>query len=248
MTLSPLLHLEIQQHSLFSCLPGDVCKRALQNSGLITLMKNEILFECGFEARHFFLIRTGQIIFFQVSENGNEKIINIFEPGQSFAEEIMFLDQQRYPVNARATCETELFYFNNQQFKTLLQHSNDLCFTMLSKMSNRLKSQTQEIVELSIYDAQHRLVRYLLEKSCKENIQSCQPVVILSTTKSLLASRLSITPETFSRVLTRLKNQGLINIKDDAITLNNPKKLIDLIGHCSNKSVSKREVGQKKLR
>ena len=233
MALSPLFYQEIQQHKLFNPLPDDACQHILQDSGLITLSKNEILFECGFEARNFFLVRTGQIIFFQISANGHEKIIDIFEAGECFAIEIMFLEQQRYPINARATCSTELFYFDSQKFKTLLQGSNDLCFTMMAEMSNRLKNQTQEIIELSIHDAQHRLIRYLLEKSCNDNIQSCQPVVILSTTKSLLASRLSVTPETFSRVLTRLKNQGLIRIKDDAITLTNPEKLIDLVNHKS---------------
>ncbi len=237
--LSPLLHLEIRQHHLFKRFSGVSFERILQHSGLLSLSKNEILFECGLEASHFFLIRSGQIIFFQTSSIGNEKIVGIFESGQIFAEAIMFTEDQCYPVNARATCDTELFYFNAQEFKTQLRKSSELCFSMMSEISSRLNAQTQEIIELSIYDAQHRLVRYLLEKSCKKNNQSSRPVVILSTTKYLLASRLSITPETLSRTLARLKKQGLIKIKDDVIILIEPQKLRALIGYCDSKITKK---------
>ena len=234
MSLSPIFHKEIRQHHLFNGLSVDCFQTIMQRTGLLSLKKNELLFECCFEANHFFLVRTGQITFFQISSDGNEKIVNIYDPGQIFAETIMFIEEQCYPINARATCDTELFYFEVQNFKKQLRKSNELCFSLMTEMSNRLKNQTQEIIELSIYDAQYRLVRYLLEKSCKENNPSCQPVVVLSTTKSLLASRLSITPETFSRILSRLRKQDLITIRDDTIILNEPEKLKDLIGQCSS--------------
>jgi CRP-like cAMP-binding protein len=233
LALSPVYYQEIQQHRLFQHLPESSIKFILQNSGLISLKKNELLYECGFKAEHFFFVHRGQITLFQISSMGNEKIIDILEENQVFAETIMFSNSQRYPTNARATTQAELFYFNLDAFKQQMHQSNELCFSMMAEMSQRLNAQTQEIIELSIYDAQHRLVRYLLEKSCQGNYQSCQPVVVLSTTKSLLASRLSITPETFSRVLSRLKKQGLISIDDVTITLNEPQKLKDIVGECA---------------
>lgn len=245
MAISPLFYNEIRQHHLFKCLSDSSFKTILQHSGIVSLTKNEALFECGFEASHFFLVRSGQITLFQSSSDGNEKIIDILEAGQTFAEEVMFIDDQCYSVNARATGDTELFYFDVHSFKAQLQQSNELCFSMMLEMSNRLKTQTQEIIELSIHDAQYRLVRYLLQKSYSENVKSCQPVVILSTTKSLLASRLSITPETFSRILTRLKKQQLISIKEDAITLNDPEKLADLIGFHASQIALKPKISER---
>ena len=244
MSLSQLFYREIRQHHLFKNLSEDLFQFIAQHSGLLSLKKNELLFECGFEAKHFFMVRTGQVSLFQVSSDGNEKIVDILEAGQTFAEANMFNDAQSYCINARASCDSELFYFDGQTFKTQLQQSNELCFALMTDMSNRLKNKTQEIVELSIYDAQYRLVSYLLEKSCKGSDLSCQPVVILSTTKSLLASRLSITPETFSRILARLKKQGLISIKNDAIILSEPGKLRDLMGNCKclNGKVKKSDI------
>ena len=230
MALSSLYHREIRHNSLFNHLSDECFKYVLKDAGLIVLEKNELLYECGFEANHFFLVRTGQVTLFQTSYDGNEKIVDIYEAGQVFAEAAMFSKESGYPTHARASSTTELFYFDVNHFKQKLKQSNELCFSMLSEMGKRLQEQTQEIVELSIHDAQYRLIRYFLEKSCKENTLPCEPFVILSTTKSQLASRLSITPETFSRILSRLKKQGLITINDVTITLKEPEKLRAMIG------------------
>lgn len=249
MPLSPLYHREIRHHHLFNHLSESCFKFVLQNAGIIALDKNEMLYECGMEANHFFLIRTGQITLFQTSYDGNEKVIDIFEAGQIFAETAMFSEEQDYPTNARASSSTEIFYFDANQFKQKLKQSNEMCLSMLFEMGNRLQQQTREIVDLSIHDAQYRLVRYLLDKCCRDNKNACKPIVILSTTKSQLASRLSITPETFSRILSRLKKQGLIAINDVNITLKEPEKLRDLIGQQSEvankKSNCKCKIGKK---
>ncbi len=232
MVLNSLFYKEIRSHHLFNCLSDECFEVISHHSGLLSLKKNEILFECGYEASHFFLVRTGQISLFQTSLDGNEKIVDIFGPGQTFAETSMFIDSKCYQVNARATCDTDLFYFDSEKFKSQLYLSSESCFSMMAEMSNRLKNQTQEIIELSIHDAQYRLVNYLLENSCDQTQNSCLPLVKLSTTKSILASRLSITPETFSRILARLKKQELITIKEDIIVLTDLDKLRRLVGCC----------------
>lgn len=244
MALNSVFYKEVRAHQLFKGLSDECFRLISQHSGLISLKKNEILFECGFEASHFFLVRTGQITLFQTSSDGNEKIVDISEAGHTFAETSMFTESKCYPVNARAACNTDLFYFDSDKFKSQLYYSNDSCFSMMAEMSRRLTIQTQEIIALSIHDAQYRLVNYLLEKSCDINNQSYQPVVKLSSTKTLLASRLSITPETFSRILARLKKQGLITIKDDMIILNNPARLRKHVGYCGGRIQEKPKVKQ----
>ena len=238
MTLSPLYSQEIREHYLFKDLSDDCFERVIQNAGILFLKKNELLYECGLKARQFFLIHSGQIALFQMSLDGNEKIINLYDTTQVFAEDIMFSAEKNYPTCARACSDTTLFYFDAQHFRSQLYDYPALCFTIMSVLSSRLREQTQEIVELSIYDAQYRLVSYLLKKACKGDLQSCRPVIVLATTKTLLASRLSITPETFSRILSRLKKQGLISIDESMITLNEPELLKQLIGYneCSDSS------------
>lgn len=232
MSISKLFQQELRQHYLFRRLSDESFTSILQQSSLTSLKRHEILFEQGDKATRFFLVRSGQIMLFQSSSEGNEKIVDIVGPGQTFAEAVMFMEGNRFPVNARASSNTELFYFGNKAFIEQLHNSNTLCFAMMADMSTRLKGLLTEIGELTIYNAKHRLISYLLGhiNDLKE-----QPTVKLTATKSMIASKLSITPETFSRIMSKLKKEELIAIEDEVITLLQPDKLKELIGDSFNK-------------
>lgn len=233
MSISKLFQQELRQHYLFRRLSDEAFNSILKQSHLASLKRNETLFEQGDEASRFFLVRSGQIMLFQTSPEGNEKVVDIIGPGQTFAEAVMFMEGNRYPVNARSTSNTELFYFDNSAFTEQLQKSNALCFAMMADMSTRLKGLLTEISELTIYNAKHRLISYLLGHI---NDLQDQPTVKLTATKSMIASRLSITPETFSRILSKLKKEGLISIEDETITLTEPEKLKEIIGESFERS------------
>ncbi|MCW8931228.1 MAG: Crp/Fnr family transcriptional regulator [Gammaproteobacteria bacterium] len=235
MSISKLFQQELRQHYLFRRLSDEAFNSILKQSNLLSLKRNETLFEQGDDASRFFLVRSGQIMLFQTSPEGNEKVVDIIGPGQTFAEAVMFMEGSRYPVNARSTSNSELFYFDNNAFTEQLQKSNTLCFAMMADMSTRLKGLLTEISELTIYNAKHRLISYLLGHI---NDLQDQPTVKLTATKSMIASRLSITPETFSRILSKLKKEGLISIEDETIILIEPDKLKEIIGESFEKSQS----------
>ena len=224
-------HREIRSHHIFQSIPEENLDNILTRCGVISFKGNELIFSKNNLAEFFYLIRSGQVVTFDESSVGKEKIINIFESGELFAENILFSRDQKYEFSARAVIDTELYYFDAMNFKSsLLQSKNiDLCFTLLSEFSKHISSQTQEIVQLSINGAQHRLISYLLKKCCGGGNQCCSGVVTLTTTKTILASRLSITSETLSRVLCALKKQGLITINNETITILNPQSFRSLI-------------------
>jgi len=227
LSISKLFQQELRQHYLFRRLPDEAFNNILKQSNLVSFNKNQMLFEQGDAASRFFLVRSGQIMLFQTAPDGNEKVVDIIGPGQTFAEAVMFMEGNRFPVNARATSNSELFYFDNKAFIQQLENSNALCFAMMADMSTRLKGLLTEISELTIYNAKHRLISYLLGHI---NDLQDQPTVVLTATKSMIASRLSITPETFSRIMTKLKKEGLIRIDDESVTLLQPDKLKEIIG------------------
>jgi len=227
LSLSKLFQQELRQHYLFRRLPDDAFNSILAQSNLTSLKRNKLLFEKGDLAKRFFMVRHGQMMLYQTSIDGNEKVVDIIGPGQTFAEAVMFMEGGRYPVNAKATCDTELFFFDNKLFMEQLRHSNELCFALMADMSTRLKGLLTEISELTIYNAKHRLVSYLLGQI---NDKKDHPTIKLKATKSMIASRLSITPETFSRIISKLKKDGLITIEDESITLMQPEKLKEIIG------------------
>jgi CRP-like cAMP-binding protein len=97
----------------------------------------------------------------------------------------------------------------------------------MAGMTRRLHAKINEINNLTLHNATYRLVVFLLEQLPKDALELAE--IHLSTPKSVIASRLSIQPETFSRILTRLSARGLIQVNGNDITLLDVQGLRDLL-------------------
>jgi CRP-like cAMP-binding protein len=188
----------------------------------------DTLFTHGQPAERFFFLRQGQMKLYRISPEGHEKIIEIMHPGQTFAEAVMFMgNQARYPVNAQAIVESRLYTFEQKSFLHLLADSSEICFGMLSSMSRRLHMLVNQIDSLTLQNATYRLAMYLLEHA--PSGETASPDVHLTTPKGMIAARLAIKPETFSRILAKLKRHGLIDVHGNNISLINLQGLRDLV-------------------
>jgi CRP-like cAMP-binding protein len=167
-------------------------------------------------AHYFYLVRSGQVKLFRQSSKGDEKIIEIIQPGQTFAEAVMFLINRAYPVYAEALEPSQVLGFDMNTYLELLHESPKSCFGLMASMSQRLHSHVDEIDYLTQQNASFRLVYYLLQQIPD---QEADRSIHLTTPKTVIASRLSIKPETLSRILTRLATQGLIEVHGNDITL-----------------------------
>ena len=71
-----------------------------------------------------------------------------------------------------------------------------------------------------------RVIGYLLRDLDRRGDASIQPVrIVLDTSKGVIASRLNLTPEHFSRILGELSTEGLISVKGAEITILDPERL-----------------------
>lgn len=182
------------------------------------LDEGERLFDHGQPARHYFYLRQGQIKLFRVSPDGDEKVIELIGPDQTFAEAVMFMERRGgYPVSAEAIEPTEVWAFDQETMLGLLRESVDTCLRLLANMSMRLRRHVNEVDKLTLHNATFRLVSYLLQQMPPDVVES--PEVQLTTPKNVIASRLSIQPETFSRILGRLSKAGLIEVHGHSIVL-----------------------------
>jgi len=193
----------------------------MESSHRVNLQDGESLFETGDEARRFFLVLRGQIKLFRLSAEGNEKIIDIIQPGNTFAEALMFLEQPAYPVSATALGDVQLMSFDNGRFLELLRSSVDTCFRVMGTMSQRLRGLIKEIDDLTLQSATSRIAAMLL----KHMQQAGSEQFILHAPKGVLASRLSVKPETFSRILHNLAHQGVIEVHGNRIQVLEPRRL-----------------------
>lgn len=208
---------ELRQIPLFSALDEQQLESVTKASKTITLAAKTVLFEKGTPANHFFFLKSGQVKLYCLSEEGDEKVIEIIHPSQTFAEAIMFMPKRMYPVSAEAIKNSELCSFDMKQFREILENSKETCFRLLGTMGRQLHSKINDINNLTLHNATYRLVVYLLEQ-LPEGAMALSSIQ-LGATKVVIASRLSIQPETFSRILLRMSKQGLIEVHGNDITL-----------------------------
>jgi CRP-like cAMP-binding protein len=204
---------ELREAPLLSGLTDEQLKGVAQRAVRLRLQEGQFLFCQGDPADRFYLVLAGRMRLFRLSPDGAEKVIEIVGPGETFAEALMFLDAPRYPVCAGALGQVELIGIDAADFAQMLRGSIDTCFILLGKLSQRLRGLLREIDNLTLHTATSRLARYLLAKRPAGGRE-----LNLEARKGVIASRLSIKPETFSRIEKELTKQGVIAVKGQRVT------------------------------
>ncbi len=189
----------------------------------VKLQDGQLFFQAGDPASRFFLVLEGQIKLSRLSLQGQEKVIEIIPSGETFAEALMFGERPAYPVNATAIGATRLLSFDSAAYLELLRGSTESCFRLMADMSQRLKHLITEIEVLSLQNAAYRLANFLWKRW--ESERPADGFIELRVPKGVIASRLSVTPETLSRTLHGFTEQGLIRVDGHRIQIVNPQGL-----------------------
>jgi len=212
---------EFKAAYLFSQLDEEQLAQVKSMSRKIKLNDGQLLFEEGDEATRFFLVKSGQIKLSRISLNGDEKVIELIRSGQTFAEALMFSEIPAYPVRASALGDCELWGFDSKAFLNLLRGSVESCFRLMGDMSIRLRQMVDEIDELTMQSGKERVARFL----CAQYHSAGTRVFALAAPKGVLASRLSVKPETFSRILHKLADEGLVKVNGGSVEILDPQQL-----------------------
>jgi CRP-like cAMP-binding protein len=221
-------NMELRRAYLFADMSDDQLAHCARHMHELHLQPGEILFRQGAAAERFFFVRDGLVKLYRLSPEGDEKIIEIIQPGQTFGEAVMFMGNAgRFPVNAEAVSDTHLYGFDQKTFLGLLRASPEVCFGLLGSMSRRLHMLVNQIESLTLQSATYRLIAYLLEQ-IPAGVQH-SPDLQLTTPKSMIAARLAIQPETLSRILAKLRKGGLIEVEGNHITVRDVAALRNLV-------------------
>jgi len=212
---------------LFRDLTKEEFSEIVEQTSVCNLNMDDMLFRQQDPAKDFFVLVTGKIKLSLLSFEGTEKVVDIINPGVSFAEAVIFSGIPGYPVNATALAKSQVLRVNANAYMETLESSPKTCFKVMATLSLRLHNLIGEIDRLSLHNATYRLISFLLEGVPSEMNE--RSVVNLSIPKHVVASRISVTPETLSRTLKRLCQDGLLEVQDSHIVLLNPIELRRLV-------------------
>lgn len=214
---------EVRQHYLFSALSDAERERLLATAQTRRFAAGESLFSHGDPATQFFLLRSGSVKLYRLSPEGDEKIMRLIQPFETFAESILFMDPPRYPVHGEGVEAGELLALDRKTFLAILQESFPTCRAVMAQMAQRIQAHWDEIETLALQNSRYRVVHYLL--GLLPSDASGRVSVVLPARKAVIAAHVAVTPETLSRTLRTLSDEDLIAVAGDAVTIRDVEKL-----------------------
>lgn len=207
-------HSTLASNRLFQGLPEE----ELAEIGKIVVEKRygrgETIFFEGDDGNGFYIVAEGKVKIFKMSLQGKEQILHIFGEGEPFGEVPVFHGQP-FPANAEALLATRVLFFPRKGFIHIVSQSPSIALNMLAMLSMRLRRFTSQIESLSLKEVPARLAAYLLYLSEEQGGDSVQ----LEISKGQLASLLGTIPETLSRILGKMSEEGLIEVQGRTIQL-----------------------------
>lgn len=191
---------------LFRDLSAAEIERIALGTHEIRAERGRTLFRRGDPCDGFHLVVFGQVKLVVAAPTGIEKVVDIIGPGMTFGEALMFMERP-YVVSAVTLADSLLLHVGSQALFGELEREPRFARRMLAGLSCRLHMLVKDVEALTLQSATQRVIGYLatLEEGTGRR-------VTLPAQKSLVASRLNLTPEYFSRILHELQDVGVLRI------------------------------------
>jgi len=197
---------------LFAELSPPELERLAQGCQLRRLARGDMVFHVGQPCEEFHVTVMGQVKLFALSPAGQEKVIELVGPGNSFAEALMFTGRP-YIVSAQALTDSLVLSVGKRAVLDEIEREPKFALRMLAGISRRLHGLVHDVEAYALHTGMQRVIGYLLREREVEDCATHETITVsLPVSKATIASRLSLTPEYFSRVLHELEAAGLIEI------------------------------------
>lgn len=222
-------HFDMQHHlstfPMFSELSKPERENVAQGCKLRRFGRGDMIFRAGEPCEAFYFVVSGQIKLYVASATGVEKVIELIGPGHSFAEAMMFV-RKPYMLNAQALNDSLVMTMSKNTAMREIERDSRFSMHMLSGISHWLHRLLMDVESYTLQSGMQRLIGYLLRDVELDQGSDLGVVTVsLPVSKATIASRLSLTPEYFSRVLHQLESEKLIEIDKREIRLLDVRRL-----------------------
>ena len=202
----------LRRHYLFSGLAQEDFDSLVDSVSGRTCEKGEVLFHRGDPAEDFYFVDTGHVELNLIAASGEKKVLEVVGPGRTFAEAVAFMRERKFPVTAECLTDCALCRVPNNAYLSLIYENPDACMRLLSDVCRHLHARVREIENLTVQNARSRLASYLLDHVVETSDN--EATIRLELPRHVIASRLSIAPETLSRLLRNMVDEGILTIED----------------------------------
>ncbi len=184
--------------------------------------RNQAVYRAGDFVDEMYFLLSGQIKLALSSTQGQEKVINVVEPGRSFGEAELFGGYSCL-ATAMAIMPSQLLCIAGEEIRRIMTADPQFVLRLTRLLAQRQRELENEQAARYFRTGSQRLLDHFVKLAGPSRATEGETQITLNTTKHLLASRFDMKPETLSRALRDLTESGLIAADGGQVTLINAR-------------------------
>lgn len=195
----------------------DALRRLAEGASLIDAPRGALIFHPGTPCAGMHAIIRGSVKLSRSAREGSERVLVLASNGDAICAETLFQDLP-YRATAEALEDTLLVHLARGVLLAELEHNIILAKAFICLLSGRVADAVHDLETCTLLSARARVAEFLVRHAAAG---SCAPEtsIRLPASKGVVASRLNLTQEHFSRVLRQLAGEGLIAVRGRDIAI-----------------------------
>jgi CRP-like cAMP-binding protein len=224
----PIDKWDFQTESILTGLPAEDLELLTANKSEQGYKKGEIIFREGGFPSGIFYITEGKVKKYKVDKDSREQIIYVANTGELLGYHAI-LGEDRYPDSAAALEQSTIAFIPKEDFIAALDQSKVLSKRLLKTLSHEFAVLANSLSLFAQKSARERLALQLivLREKYKVNFQAGMPVEI-NMSRDDLASLVGTARENVVRILSDLKEKGIVETRGRKIIVHDVSKLIEI--------------------
>lgn len=200
-------------HEMPKSYPDQIDRDLLYAWGAVSTRyeKGEVIFTEGEQARNYFQVESGAVRMYNLSNEGKEFTQGIFYSGQSFGEPPLFLNEV-YPAAAMACQPAVVIRISKSTLFNLLDEYAPVQRAMMHVLARRAFQKACSARDLMVHNPEQRLQNFL--KKCREQAGNPSGNLMVPYTRQELANFTGMRVETVIRTLSKMQEEGKVQIID----------------------------------
>lgn len=191
-----------------------VMMRLVNGSVVQILPPRAVLFEEGAEPEFVHLVLSGRVGLVASGGTAQEAVIEIFGAGSLLVVPAVILSLP-YLVSGVVLAESRILLIRAERFRQVLDDEPTLARAVVDMQAQHWRLLIEQIKDLKLRDAPQRLAQWLL----RELEGQVGDLIQISEPKRVVARRLGMSPESFSRAIAALEEGGAIRVDRRSITV-----------------------------
>lgn len=195
----------------FSALPQDAVKYLAGQCRQIWAERDQVILGKGEHPSGLPILISGRVKLSLLSTQGEERVLEIILPGRSFGEAAV-LARAPCPLGAQALTRSRLLVVSMEALQHAIARWSEVAQALLGLVAQRLLALTSDLEACCLHSANERIMAFLLTHAQCDADEPDRAMLQLPAAKGVVASRLNLTPATFSRELHALAHEGLLDV------------------------------------